>query len=95
MRPLMGVDRLDVEDYLKAKKIPFCTDATNRQTIYERNKVRLELLPLLAREYNPQIINALSDLAATAGEDYEFLSMHARSNLKKMLLFPAKKSRWI
>ena len=86
VRPLMGVNRLDVEDYLKAKKIPFCTDATNRQTVYERNKVRLHLLPLLAREYNPQIINALSDLAATAGEDYEFLSMRARKQFEKNVI---------
>lgn len=86
VRPLMGVNRLDVEDYLKAKKIPFCTDATNTQALYERNKVRLHLLPLMAREYNPQIINALSDLAATAGEDYEFLSMHARKQFDKMVI---------
>ena len=83
VRPLMGVNRFEVEDYLKAKKISFCTDATNAQTLYERNKVRRHLLPLLAREYNPQIINALSDLAATALEDYEFLSMHARKQFKK------------
>jgi tRNA(Ile)-lysidine synthase len=86
VRPLMGVNREDVENYLKAKKIPFCTDATNIQTVYERNKVRLHLLPLLAREYNPQIINALSDLAATAFEDYEFLSMHARKQFEKNVI---------
>ncbi len=91
VRPLMGVNRLDVEDYLKAKKIPFCRDATNRQMVYERNKVRLHLLPLLAREYNPQIINALSDLAATAGEDYEFLSMHARKQFEKNVIISNRK----
>ena len=41
VRPLIDVDRSDVENYLKAKKMPYCTDATNRQTVYERNKVRL------------------------------------------------------
>jgi len=91
VRPLMGVNRLDVEDYLKAQKIPFCADATNRQTVYERNKVRLHLLPLLSREHNPQIINALSDLAATAGEDYEFLSMHARKQFEKNVIISDKK----
>ena len=91
VRPLMGVNRPDVEDYLKVKKTPFCTDATNRQMKYERNKVRLELLPLLAKEYNPQIINALSDLAATAGEDYEFLSMHARKQFEKSVIISNKK----
>jgi len=91
VRPLLGVNRLDVEDYLKAQKIPFCTDATNRQTKYERNKIRLHLLPLLVKEYNPQIINALSDLAVTAGEDYEFLSMHARKQFEKNVIISGKK----
>jgi tRNA(Ile)-lysidine synthase len=86
VRPLLGVTRPDVEAYLKSQKVPFCTDATNRLTKYERNKVRLHLLPLLARGYNPQIINALSDLAVTAGEDYEFLSMHAQKQFKKNII---------
>jgi len=79
---LMDLNRRDVEDYLKVQKIPFCKDATNRQTVYERNKVRLHLLPLLAKEYNPQIIHALSDLAATALEDYDFISMQASQQFK-------------
>jgi tRNA(Ile)-lysidine synthase len=91
VRPLINVDRIDVENYLKAKKTPFRTDATNRRTHYERNKVRLELLPLLAREYNPQITTALSDLAATAGEDYEFLSMHACKQFEKRAIVSKRK----
>ena len=91
VRPLLGVNRLDVEDYLKSRKVPFCTDSTNRQTMYERNKVRHELLPLLAREYNPQIIDALSDLAATAGEDYNFISAHAHRQFEKNVTVSLKK----
>jgi len=91
IRPLIDEDRAAVEDYLKVRKVPFCTDATNRQAVYERNKVRLELLPLLAKEYNPQIINALADLAATAVEDYGFLSMHAQDRFKKSGIVSKKK----
>jgi tRNA(Ile)-lysidine synthase len=91
VRPLIGSTRRDVEGYLKAQKVPFCTDATNRLTVYERNKVRLELLPLLVKEYNPQITDALSDLAVTAGEDYEFLAMHARKHFKKVVNISDKK----
>jgi tRNA(Ile)-lysidine synthase len=91
VRPLINADRVDVENYLKAQKTPFRTDATNRRTHYERNKVRLKLLPLLAREYNPQITTALSDLAATAGEDYEFLLMHARKQFEKRAVVSKRK----
>ena len=86
VRPLLDVSRVDIENYLKIRKVPFCTDNTNRLRIYERNKVRHELLPFLAREYNPKIIDALSDLAATAGEDYEFLSIHARKQFEKSVI---------
>lgn len=91
VRPLMGVSRADIEAYLKARGIPFCTDTTNRQTKYVRNKVRLKLLPLLAREYNPQIINCLSDLGAIACEDYEFLANHAQKRFKKSVIISAKR----
>jgi len=91
VRPLLGVNRFDVLEYLKSKKIPFCRDATNHQTAFERNKVRLHLLPLLARAYNPQIINALCDLARGAGDDYEFLSRHARKQFKKSAIISKKK----
>jgi len=91
VRPLLGISRLDVESYLKEHKMPFCTDTTNRLLHYERNKVRRHLLPLLAKEYNPQIVNALSDLAETSGEDYEFLSMHARKQFEKNVIISAKR----
>lgn len=91
VRPLINANRADIEGYLKSRKIPYCTDATNRQPVYERNKVRLKLLPLLAKEYNPQIIDALSDLAATAGEDYEFLSTYARKQFGKLVSISGRK----
>jgi tRNA(Ile)-lysidine synthase len=91
VRPLIGATRSEIEDYLKSKKAGFCKDPTNRLTVYGRNKVRLELLPLLAKKYNPQVINALSDLAATAGDDYEFLAAHARKQFKKIVKISNKK----
>jgi tRNA(Ile)-lysidine synthase len=91
VRPLMGVCRADVEDYLRARQIPFCTDQTNRQTKYVRNKVRLKLLPLLAREYNPQITNVLTDLAHTAYEDYAFLAQHAQKRFEKSVTISARR----
>jgi len=84
IRPLIEIPRAEIEKYLKQKKIPFCTDSTNSQNIYERNKLRLRLLPQLAREYNPQIIKALADLGMTAGDDYEFLEAQAQKQFKKI-----------
>jgi len=86
VRPLMGVARADVEDYLTFKRVPFCTDATNLTSKYARNKIRLKLLPLLAREYNPQITDILTDLAHTAYEDYAFLADCAQRRFEKSVI---------
>ncbi len=93
VRPLMGVGRADIESYLKSKGVPFCTDATNRDPRYARNKVRLKLLPLLARQYNPQIINCLYDLGVTAADDYEFLANCAQKRFAKSVSISAGRAK--
>jgi len=54
IRPLLCVNREEVLDYLKHLKQPYVTDSTNLQTDFTRNKIRLELLPLL-ESINPAI----------------------------------------
>ena len=59
VRPLLGVSRQEIVAFLKEKEQPYVTDSTNAETLYKRNKIRHELLPLL-RELNPAIDEALS-----------------------------------
>ncbi|MCA9221516.1 MAG: tRNA lysidine(34) synthetase TilS [Planctomycetales bacterium] len=68
IRPLLSVRRSQVVAYLKKLGQAFRTDATNEQPVYTRNRIRLELLPLLAANYNSQIADSLVRLAELAGE---------------------------
>ncbi|MEZ6112062.1 MAG: tRNA lysidine(34) synthetase TilS [Pirellulaceae bacterium] len=68
IRPLLSVRRSQVVAYLKKLGQAFRTDATNEQPVYTRNRIRLELLPLLAANYNSQITDSLVRLAELAGE---------------------------
>lgn len=54
VRPLIEVRRREIEEYLKGKQLEPVMDTSNYQKKYLRNKVRLELMPLL-REYNPNL----------------------------------------
>lgn len=47
-RPLLGVDRKDIEAYLSREGISFCTDSTNYDTSYLRNRIRNEVIPFLS-----------------------------------------------
>ena len=83
IRPLIATTRKDIEYYLKIHQTTFCTDSTNHKSVYLRNKVRRDLLPLLVKEYNPQIASVLVDLAATAQEDYGFLEECAQARFQR------------
>ena len=72
VRPLLEVSRKDVLAYLRRHGWSWREDSSNQQTEFSRNRIRHELLPQLAREWNPRLPEALSQLAqwAQAEEDY-------------------------
>ena len=72
VRPLLAVDRADVEKFLRERGIPWREDSTNRSLQFARNRIRQELLPALARDWNPAIVQTLSHTAdwALAEESY-------------------------
>ena len=67
VRPLLNCSRAEVEQFIAAQDLSFCDDSSNRDRRFLRNRVRLDVLPLL-RELNPQIDRALADLASMTQE---------------------------
>jgi tRNA(Ile)-lysidine synthase len=57
-RPLLCVNRQEINEYITQHDLPFVTDGTNAETIYLRNKIRLEILPKL-EEINPSVREAI------------------------------------
>src|SRR6058998_2550256 len=57
IRPLLGVTRAQVLDYLASRGIVYRTDASNATRVYRRNQIRHEIMPLL-RTFNPRIERA-------------------------------------
>jgi len=72
IRPMLGVRRKEVEGFLRGLGQQWCEDASNRDVKHTRNKVRHELLPLLEREYNPNIYQQLADAAEVARAEEEY-----------------------
>jgi len=73
IRPLLGCSRSDVEGFLKAHRIQPVQDSSNKSSRFLRNRIRLELIPLLERRYNAGIRRHLSGLAGILREDLEWL----------------------
>jgi len=81
IRPLIYIERRDIEQFLKRLKIKPRQDYTNFETKFFRNKIRHKLIPFIAKEYNPQIKDSLSNLAQISALDYELLEDLAKSSL--------------
>lgn len=84
VRPLLDVSRQDIEAYLKVLGQDFVTDHTNLETLYKRNRVRLELLPLM-REINPSIDRALLRMARISCDVSEIYDVYVHKELSNML----------
>jgi tRNA(Ile)-lysidine synthase len=63
VRPLIECPREEIMAFLAEEGIAFCIDETNASTRHTRNRVRHELLPKLAADYNPRLRDALCRLA--------------------------------
>jgi len=72
VRPLLFVTRDEVEAYLSSLGQSWREDESNFDHRFARNRVRHELLPLLEREYNPNIRQVLSDTAELARAEEEY-----------------------
>jgi tRNA(Ile)-lysidine synthase len=66
-RPLLNVSREEIRAYLATLGQSYRDDATNADLTRTRTRIRHELLPRLARDYNPQVRDAVVRLGALAG----------------------------
>jgi tRNA(Ile)-lysidine synthase len=73
VRPLIEIERYEIETYLREKGVAYKTDLTNFDTSLTRNKIRHKLFPLLESEFNPRAKMALVKLGQTAGSFYLLL----------------------
>ncbi len=86
IRPLLDVTRDEIEKYCEARNLSPRIDHTNKEAIYARNKIRLELLPYLAENFNANIIETIDRLGRNAACDKEFLNEEAERALTAALV---------
>ena len=77
IRPVLDLSRDEIERYCEENGLHPRIDSTNKEAIYTRNKIRLELLPMMKEKFNPNIVDALVRLSAQAREDEEHIMSEA------------------
>ena len=67
IRPLLSLSREDIVQYLGALGESYVTDSTNLHNDVKRNKIRLDVMPLL-RELNPSVSQSIFESSLRVGE---------------------------
>jgi tRNA(Ile)-lysidine synthase len=73
VRPLLSVERRDIEAYIADNKLKPNIDKSNNENTYTRNRIRNELIPYLEKNYNPKIKDNLRRYAGLAYMDDSLL----------------------
>lgn len=83
VRPLLDVPRSDIEAYLAERGIQWREDSSNSDCSFLRNRIRHELLPLLA-QYNPSIHRSFADTAEIIDAEHELLETQANDHFAEI-----------
>jgi tRNA(Ile)-lysidine synthase len=84
IRPLIEVRRQALREALTAEGLDWLEDPSNRDPKFLRNRIRHELLPLLAAAYRADVVPALADVARRSRETIDALDRAAAVELARL-----------
>lgn len=85
VRPLLEFTRKELVEYLAARRIPCREDASNADPdAARRNRIRVEVLPLLQRALNPAVVTALLRLSEQARRAADVLTGMAGETMRHL-----------
>jgi tRNA(Ile)-lysidine synthase len=74
VRPLLGVERVDIEAFARSEALRWREDESNESDAYTRNRLRRHWLPGLSADFNPQLLRAVGKLAEAQRRDSAWIA---------------------
>jgi tRNA(Ile)-lysidine synthase len=85
IRPLLELERQEIEDYLRREGIAWRTDSTNAQDDYARNRIRHHILPYAEKEIFPGAVAHMCRTADMLAETEDYLELETKKALEGCL----------
>ncbi len=83
IRPLLCMEREEIEDYLERQGIAYCQDSTNESDLYTRNKIRHNILPYAGQEICSGAVMHMGELADILTETEDYLEKQTKKLYRK------------
>ena len=84
IRPLLDIERNDIEEYCKLHNLEPRIDESNLENIYTRNKIRLELIPYMMDNFNPSLIESIVRMSNNLKSDSDYIENEAEAKFKNI-----------
>jgi len=85
VRPLLCVERLEIEQYLEEQNIPYQTDETNNSNVYMRNRIRNELIPCMQQNINAKVVEHMYTASTQLQQIEEYLQQEVQIYFDKSI----------
>lgn len=85
IRPLLDISRQEIEHYCAENHLYPRIDQTNLESVYTRNRIRLELIPYIEKHFNPNIKTTLCRTANLMREDGALINMVVNTAYGKII----------
>lgn len=83
IRPILDIKKSQILEYLDKNNIPYAIDHTNFENDYTRNKIRLDIIPII-EEINPNVIDSIFSLSTLAKDDLKIIDKVVDDKFKEM-----------
>lgn len=90
IRPLLCLERCEIEEFLDKNGIKYCIDSTNLEDNYTRNKIRHHILETAVEEINSAAVSHIYNACIEIEEARSLIDDMAR-NAYSMCVFPMEK----
>ena len=85
IRPLIEVQREEIERYCEEKELNPRHDESNDDNSYTRNRIRNIVIPYLKKEFNPNIVEVLNRLAEIVKEEENYMEKQTAQAFEEVL----------
>lgn len=87
IRPVLCLQREEIEEYLLKESVSYCTDCTNNEDTYTRNKIRHHILPYVTEAINPSAVERMNHTAELLREAGDYLKEETQKALTRTTVF--------
>ena len=86
IRPMLDISKKEVLEFCEEEKIKYYIDKTNYDDTYTRNKVRLNLIPMIEKDFNPNFLESISRMSDLISMDEKFIDKYTEKIVDESII---------